>query len=239
VEAVAHATAVRRASHPSTDVAAGSGGELLSQRSSEGRHYYLTNSLGSVVGLTDQDGTVANRYRYDPFGNTMNQGTEETVSNPFRFGGEFYDSQIKLYKQGLRFYDPRLGRWTQRDPLDQLTEPRQSNRYGFVGQDPVNLVDPSGAHMGEVVDRCFEGFLGTESSFAECFGGTEGQARQDELAAAAADVISTVSAFAVACASGYAGAGVSYGVRSPGFLYGGCLVGGTSSALGYNVLGGR
>jgi len=141
----------------STYFTRGSGGELLSRRTPQGRQYYLTDSLGSVVGLTRQDGSVSNRYRYDPFGNTMNQGTEEPDPQPFKFGGEFYDSDIKIYKQGLRFYDPELGRWTQRDPLDQVTEATQANRYGFAGQDPVNLVDPSGAHgvggfLSEVLD---------------------------------------------------------------------------------------
>jgi len=87
---------------------------------------------------------MANRYRYDPFGNTLSEGTAEQVSNPFKYGGEFYDSELTLYKQGMRFYDPRLGRWTQKDPLDQVTEPRQSNRYAFAGQDAVTLTDPSG-----------------------------------------------------------------------------------------------
>jgi len=141
----------------STYFTRGSGGELLSQRSSRGREYYLTDSLGSVVGLTDQNGSVLNRYRYDPFGNRMDEGTTEAVSNPFRFGGEYYDSQIQLYKQGLRYYDPELGQWTQRDPLDQLTSPTQANRYAFVGQDPVNRVDPSGAAYELPTTGCFFG----------------------------------------------------------------------------------
>ena len=86
-----------------------------------------------MVGLTGQDGEIPYHYRYDPFGRTMNQGTEENART-YKFGGEFYDSEIGLYKQGLRFYDPELGRWTQRDPLDQVTEPRQSNRYAFAGR---------------------------------------------------------------------------------------------------------
>jgi len=36
-----------------------------------------------------------------------------------------------------------------------VTEPRQSNRYAFAGQDPVNMVDPSGAHFTPPITGCF------------------------------------------------------------------------------------
>lgn len=51
----------------------------------------------------------------------------------------------------MRYYDPKNGRWTQKDPLDQVTEPRQSNRYTYSGADPINLTDPSGLWFGEGV----------------------------------------------------------------------------------------
>lgn len=118
-------------------------GGLVSQRTTQGRHYYLSDSLGSVMALTREDGSVSARYRYDPFGN-VHEDSFDNVPNPFRFAGEHLDQGTRLYKIGARYYDPRLGRWTQRDPLDQVTEPRQSNRYGYAAQDPVNVTDPSG-----------------------------------------------------------------------------------------------
>ena len=75
------------------------------------------------------------------------------------------DSEIGLYKQGLRFYDPKLGRWTQKDPLDQVTEPRQSNRYASAGQDAVNLTDPSEASIFDDVGDGIED-IGEEISNA-------------------------------------------------------------------------
>jgi RHS repeat-associated protein len=45
---------------------------------------------------------------------------------------------------GQRYYDSSIGRWTQQDPLVSLVDPMQWNRYVYVGDDPVNYVDPSG-----------------------------------------------------------------------------------------------
>ncbi len=42
---------------------------------------------------------------------------------------------------GLRFYDPSLQRWINQDPIG---EAGGINLYGFVGNDPVNRVDPWG-----------------------------------------------------------------------------------------------
>ena len=41
-----------------------------------------------------------------------------------------------------RDYDPVVGRWLQRDPIK--FEGGDTNLYAYVGNDPVNYVDPSG-----------------------------------------------------------------------------------------------
>lgn len=46
---------------------------------------------------------------------------------------------------GTRYYDPSVGRWTQQDAVaGSIGDPRTVNRYAYVGNDPVNLVDPEG-----------------------------------------------------------------------------------------------
>ena len=50
-----------------------------------------------------------------------------------------------LYKFGIRYYDPTLGRWTQQDPLGgSLFDPSTGNRYAYTNDDPTNLTDPTG-----------------------------------------------------------------------------------------------
>jgi RHS repeat-associated protein len=48
---------------------------------------------------------------------------------------------------GARYYHPALGRWTQRDPLEgriNPTMPGEANPYAYAGNDPANMVDPTG-----------------------------------------------------------------------------------------------
>jgi hypothetical protein len=43
-------------------------------------------------------------------------------------------------------YDPETGRWTAKDPIDFAGG--QANLYGYVVNDPVKFVDPSGEFLG-------------------------------------------------------------------------------------------
>jgi len=119
-------------------------GLLNNERTPDGhRHYFLFDGLGSIVGVTKGDGTKENSYDYDPYGNMLHQ--TEGVTNPWKFAGGFLDSSTGLYKFGTRYDDPTLGRWTQQDPVGgSLGDLNAANRYTYAGDDPVNLVDPSG-----------------------------------------------------------------------------------------------
>ena len=51
-----------------------------------------------------------------------------------------------MVKFGTRYYDPLLGRWTQQDPVGgSLGDLNAANRYTYAKDDPVNVVEPSGA----------------------------------------------------------------------------------------------
>ena len=78
-------------------------------------------------------------YRYDPFGNLLAQ--RGTFTQPFRFMTKRTDTGAGLVSFGYRFYAPELGRWLTRDPLG---EAGGLNLYAFVGNNPVNWVDPWG-----------------------------------------------------------------------------------------------
>ncbi|MCP9492013.1 MAG: RHS repeat-associated core domain-containing protein, partial [Solirubrobacteraceae bacterium MAG38_C4-C5] len=118
-------------------------GRLISVRTPQGSHYYLTDNIGTVVALTGPGGDVSASYRYEPFGQT--QDTTGQLIQPYRFAGEYLDSQTGHYKIGLRYYNPQLARWTQQDPLTGYMDPRRANPYIYAGQDPINQTDPTGA----------------------------------------------------------------------------------------------
>jgi RHS repeat-associated protein len=60
----------------------------------------------------------------------------------FRPSTELHDFKNASYYARARDYDPVVGRWLQRDPIK--FEGGDTNLYAYVGNDPVNYVDPSG-----------------------------------------------------------------------------------------------
>jgi len=142
-------------------------GTLVDERTPSGTYYYLFDGLGSIVGLTDSNGTLVATYQYDPYGNlTSSTGS---VTNPWRFAAGYFDSSTGLYKFGTRYYDPALGRWSQQDPKrGKLSDPMTLNRYLYVSDDPVNFTDPSGKDaLGCLKDAitAIAAFLGTVIAF--------------------------------------------------------------------------
>ncbi len=86
---------------------------------------------------------MKNSYYYDPYGLSLNKS--ETVSNPWQFASGYYDANTGLYKFGTRYYDPQLGRWTQKDPVGgSIGKIGSGNPYVYAGNEPNMQVDPSG-----------------------------------------------------------------------------------------------
>jgi len=111
-------------------------GQLVNERTTAGTYYYLMDDLGSVLKVVDSSGNVKNSYYYDPYGNSLNKS--ETVSNPWQFASGYLDANTGLYKFGTRYYDPQLGRWTQKDPKPS------ANPYVYANNVPNMATDPSG-----------------------------------------------------------------------------------------------
>jgi RHS repeat-associated protein len=98
--------------------------------------YYHHDQLGSTRLLTDPAGSVVGTESYDPYGTPITTGT----TTPLGYTGQYTDSESGLIYLRARYYDPTTGQWMSRDPVVDVTlEP-----YGYVGGDPMNLVDPSG-----------------------------------------------------------------------------------------------
>ncbi len=89
------------------------GANLLSITSGTSTSYYLFNAHGDVAGITDDAQTVTNAYEYDAFGNEKNPSATDT--NPFRYCGEYFDTETGTYYLRARYYDPAIGRFTQQD----------------------------------------------------------------------------------------------------------------------------
>jgi RHS repeat-associated protein len=84
---------------------------------------------------------------YRPFGAAVRpQAGESAAVGEFGFTGQCYEAEPAVYDYGARWYDPALGRFLQPDPLvGDPFDPQSLNRYSYVGNDPGNRVDPTGA----------------------------------------------------------------------------------------------
>jgi RHS repeat-associated protein len=101
----------------------------------------FSDHLGSPrLVVNTSTGQIAQRMDYDEFGNVIND--TNPGFQPFGFAGGLYDQDTKLVRFGARDYDPTVGRWTAKDPIS--FSGGDTNLYGYVLNDPVNMVDPGG-----------------------------------------------------------------------------------------------
>jgi RHS repeat-associated protein len=107
-----------------------------------GSYYYTRDHLGSVRELTDSTGAVRARYSYDPFGRRTK--TTGDLDAEFGFAGMFVASESGTSLTKFRGYDEALGRWLSRDPLYRAEILEGANLYAYVGNNPVNAIDPLG-----------------------------------------------------------------------------------------------
>ena len=105
----------------------------------DGPYFSIYDGLGSTLALTNQAGSSAVQYTYDPFGKT--QSANPAFSNPFQFTGRENDGN-DLYYYRARYLSPKLQRFVSEDPIGLFGG--AANLYAYVWSIPTILVDPHG-----------------------------------------------------------------------------------------------
>ena len=111
----------------------------------------MYNGHGDVVQIVDTAGNIVNSYDYDVWGNFITK--QETIDNPIKYAGEYYDAELSMYYLRARYYDPSIGRFTSYDIEEgSITSPQDMNRYVYCRNNPIKYVDPTGmlAYPGQV-----------------------------------------------------------------------------------------
>ena len=83
---------------------------LISQEDS---WFYIYNAHGDVVKYISGTGALLKTYEYDAFGEEVN--ASNTDANPFRYAGQYFDTETGTYYLRARYYSPALGRFTQQE----------------------------------------------------------------------------------------------------------------------------
>ena len=105
--------------------------------------YFHSDHLGSTRLLTDGDGSAINNsaFNYSPYGELLN-GTSSLTS--YHFTGQYLDTALNLQYHRARWYNTTLANWLSVDPVFDFPA-NFGNVYGYVGCNPLNLQDPTGA----------------------------------------------------------------------------------------------
>ena len=101
--------------------------------------YIHASHRGEPVAMTDAGKAKVWDASYTPFG----AATIFTATTPLdlRLPGQQLQGETGLHQNWMRDYDPGLGRYAEPDPIGLAGGP---NVYSYVGQDPLNYVDPDG-----------------------------------------------------------------------------------------------
>jgi RHS repeat-associated protein len=111
--------------------------------------YLHRDPLGSVGAVSDQVGALLHARYYEPFGTLQDKDGDPAAVPPddprLGFAGHTHDEDLGLIDMQGRIYDPSLRRFLTPDP--HVTDPlfgQSYNRYSYVLNNPINLIDPTG-----------------------------------------------------------------------------------------------
>ncbi len=101
-------------------------------------YYYQNNHLNAPLKLTDKNQNSVWQAEQKGFEFVVNK---QDVVQPLRFVGQVEDTETGFYYNYHRYYNPKIGRYTQPDPIGLAGG---FNPYVYASNNPIMKVDPSG-----------------------------------------------------------------------------------------------
>ncbi len=105
---------------------------------------YVTHDYFNPTAIVDTSGAVQERYGYSAFGvrRIMRADFSVRATSSFDwelgFQGQFLDLETEYYDYGFRYYSPQIGRWINRDPIE---ESGGESLYRFVDNSSISGLD--------------------------------------------------------------------------------------------------
>ncbi|CBL47281.1 Rhs family protein [gamma proteobacterium HdN1] len=114
---------------------------LMGANTSQAEQIYYVHSdhLNTPTLVTDSNKTVVWEGVRKPFGEI--EEITNTVRQPIRFPGQYFDGETGLSYNLMRDYDARVGRYVQSDPMGLAGG---VSTYGYGYQNPITNYDPDG-----------------------------------------------------------------------------------------------
>ena len=124
-------------------------GLLLASTDTTGAYHYHLDHLGTPRLITNASTVKIAEHAYYPFGAEINLTPHETSEEAMKFTGHERDIVAgdghTLDDMHARYYNASLGRFLSVDPvLGRFGQPQTTNRYSYVANNPVNLLDTDG-----------------------------------------------------------------------------------------------
>jgi RHS repeat-associated protein len=127
------------------------GTDLLGMIIGSDFYTYHNNHIGTPLFMTDLTGTKAWEAETDSFGQV--EITTSTIENNIRLAGQYFDAETGLHYNWNRYYDPSTGRYISQDPIGFAGG---ISLYGYVGQNPIGGIDPTGLWVGIALRLAFK-----------------------------------------------------------------------------------
>lgn len=113
--------------------------------------YFHKDILNSIEAITDASGNIVERLSYNPWGKRRNAdgSVSQTALKGLKSNHGFTSHEmldnIGLVHMNGRLYDPVIGRFISADPtIDGADDLQGYNRYAYVHNNPISLIDPDG-----------------------------------------------------------------------------------------------
>ena len=119
--------------------------------------YMFTDHLGGTTVVTDASSTIVETMDYYPYGALkLDTKGANYVGEKRKYIGEQYDSSSALNYLNARYYNSNRGGFISQDPVflgdptkQTLDDPQKLNAYSYGRDNPVRLSDPSGLNAAD------------------------------------------------------------------------------------------